>query len=475
MRPRSPRLVQWLFAVVLCLTIRAAAAENEDLLTVFPHPTDTRFFIAGQVNLITQANPPFFAAYTGGNSFLPEGQVRTSFVTTLYTGISAGRWTHVYVDVEMSAGNGLSDALGIAGFTNLDVVRNPTLGAEPYLARAVFHQVIPLGDEMEDVGRTAIVSVNGELPSHRLEFRAGRFSTADLFDQNAYGTDSHLQFLNWTVDNNGAYDYAADTRGYTWGLVIDYHRGPFAVRFGELLLPKEANGLEIQWDPTQAHSENLELEAHYSFAGRNGAVRLLGYSNYARMGNYQQAIDAFLHGDPGRLCTSTDIPRGGVPMPPTPTARPCIEATRDGGRFKLGLGLNLEQNLIGPLNAFARLGWNDGRNESFCYTEVDDTLLLGLAADPAAWGRPLDHTGMAFVSNGISPSHRQYLALGGQGFILGDGALTYGREIIVEGYYTAWIWRGTFLSADLQAIWNPGYNQVRGPVLVGAVRLHVDL
>ena len=90
------------------------------------------------------------------------------------------------------------------------------------------------------------------------------------------------------------------------------------------------------------------------------------------------------------------------------------------------------------------------------------------------WRRSDDKLGLAFVSNGISGDHREDLALGGSGFLLGDGKLTYGRENIIEAYYNSKLWHGVWASLDAQRIWNPGYNRDRGPVFVGAVRLHFE-
>ena len=78
------------------------------------------------------------------------------------------------------------------------------------------------------------------------------------------------------------------------------------------------------------------------------------------------------------------------------------------------------------------------------------------------------------MSNAIKRDHQEYLALGGQGFLLGDGRLNYAREDILEACYTAHNWRGLFTALDVQLIAHPGYNQDRGPIAVFAVRTHVD-
>ncbi len=419
--------------------------------TVFPHP-DAPWYLAGQFNTVLQAHPDFPARYSGPNSLRNAGESKDSRVFTLYAGLKLTPITEVLLHMESTSGRGIGDALGLAGFTNLDVVRNPDLGAKPYIARAMVHQIIPLSRETEESSRTPL-SLFTKLPARRLEIRVGKFSVVDFFDQNDVGSDSHLQFLNWTIDNNGAYDYAADTRGYTQGAVIEYHDHSTALRFAEARMPRVSNGLKLDAF-RNAHAENVELEIHPKLLpGRNTAVRLLGFVNHANMGDYRRAIALFLAGL---------------------TPLPDITATRRPGSVKYGFGLNLQQDLSADVRAFGRLGWNEGQHESFAYTEVDQTIAVGADLRGTRWNRKQDRIGLAFVSNGISSVHRRYLALGGQGFLLGDGALTYGRETIFETYYTAQLWRGIFASADLQHINNPGYNRDRGPVWVPAVRLHVD-
>lgn len=432
----------------------AAGADTADPSTVFPHPDNTRWYVAGQINLISQGHPAFPAAYSGPNSLHAYGEEATSRLLTLYTGIELNQNAEALFQVESASGRGISDALGLAGFTNLDVVRNPLLGGTPYLARLMFHAIVPLSDDKIESERTPL-SLFTRLPSRRLEFRIGKFSMADFFDVNEAGSDSHLQFLNWTVDNNGAYDYAADTRGYTWGALAEYDSPRFALRFAEALMPTVANGIDMQWNLRRAHSENLEVDLFPQLlANRHTAIRLLSYVNHANMGDYRQAVLNFLDHR--------------TPVPEI-TAHP-LQVTA-----KYGFGVNLEQNLTANLRAFSRLGWNEGRHESYVYTEVDSTLEVGGDYAGARWGRKLDKVGTAFVSNGISRWHQNYLALGGLGFLLGDGRLHYGRETIFEGYYNLHLWRGVYLAPDLQHVNNPGYNRDRGPVWVPALRLHLDL
>lgn len=430
--------------------------EDFGALTIFPHSESSRFWVSGQANIIFQWHPSFPSKYGGPNSLSAPAQSATSRVFTVYTGYELTNTTEVFADIEDSTGGGIGNAVGLAGYTNLDVVRTAAgvpLSHAPYLARALLRQVIPLSSERVSTERNWL-NLATSLPKRRLEFWVGKFTIPDFFDTNGPGSDSHLQFLNWTVDNSGAYDYAANTRGYTDGAMIEYDDSRWSMRFAEALMPKVANGIQLDADLARAREENFETDYRGGLLHhRDGTLRVIAYLNHANMGSYREAIDQFLAGK---------------------TSQPNIIATRRQGRHKYGFDLNFEQNLTDRFRAFGRWGWNDGRNESFAYTEVDRTLELGGDYSGGAWRRKNDRVGAAFSLNAISGDHARYLALGGIGFILGDEALNYGREKIFETYYTAHVWRGTFVSFDLQHVKNPGYNKDRGPVLVPGLRLHVD-
>jgi len=412
-----------------------------------------RLWISAQANFIRQQHPMFAAKYSGPNSFLPGAEHATSRVETLYTGFQIGKGWEILCDVESAGGAGLSSTLGIAGFTNVDVVRNPTLGEAPYVSRAMLHYTIPLSKETTEATRNPL-SLASTVPVRRLEIRLGKMSTVDFFDLNSAGSDSHLQFMNWAVVNNGAYDYAADTRGYTYGLVMEYFDGPWAARFGEMLMPTIANGIQLDWNLARARGENFEIERHMApIPKRETIVRALAFVNHANMGNYRDAIHGYVSGE---------------------GSAPDITLDRRQGNVKYGFGLNVEEELTPLARVFGRLGWNDGATESFAYTEIDRTAEIGGDLRGKPWRRPQDRVGAAFVANGISGDHRQYLALGGLGFLLGDGALRYGPEKIFETYYTAHLWRGIWVAADYQHIANPGYNVDRGPASVLSFRIHVE-
>ena len=445
-------VVCWLLGTMAGQDATSDSKSDDTPVTIFPHP-DGRYWVSGQMNFIFQGHVGFPAAYSGRNSLKSSRESALSRVYTLFTGVQIFRSSEVLFDVESAGGRGISDALGLAGFTNVDVVRNPELGSKPYVARIMLHQTIALSHETSEQGRNPF-ALSSTVPNKRLEIRVGKFSAADFFDTNAAGGDSHLQFTNWTTVNNGAYDYAADTRGYTFGAMVEYQEPRFGIRFGEMLMPKVANGIKLDWDLGRAHSESLEFEFRRpSSTSKATTIKVLVYQNTANMGDYREAIAAFNRG--------SDL-------------KPDITAHRHQGSRKYGVGLNIEQDLTAHFRTFARLGWNEGRHESFAYTEVNSTASLGFDVSGECWHRTHDKIGSAFVSNGISSEHAKYLRLSGLGFLLGDGNLRYGLENIWETYYTAHIWRGIFTSGQLQFIVNPGYNQDRGPVWVPGLRLHVD-
>jgi hypothetical protein len=412
-----------------------------------------RFWVSFQANFIRQQHNAFDAAYSGRNSLSPDKEHATSRVETLYTGFRIFNSLEILADVESAGGAGFSNALGVAGFPNVDVVRNPTLGEAPYISRAMLHYTVALSQETTEATRNPL-SLAPTVPVRRLELRMGKMSTVDFFDLNSVGSDSHLQFMNWAAVNNGALDYAADTRGYTYGLVAEYYDKTWAARFGEMLMPTVANGIALDWNIARARGENFEFEFHPTLLPKRAStVRALAFVNHADMGTYRDAIDGYLSGK---------------------DAIPDITEYRKQGRVKYGFGLNAEQELAPLWRVFGRLGWNDGRNESYAYTEIDRTAEVGTDFRGKPWHRPLDKIGAAFVANGISGDHRRYLALGGDGFILGDGGLNYGPEKIFETYYTAHIWRGISVAIDYQNITSPGYNRDRGPANVLSFRIHVE-
>ena len=435
------------------------ASDSENRTSIFsPHLIADRYWISGQANFIFQAHGPFHSPYQGTNSFVGYGETANSRVLTLYTGIKLPGRSEILFDVEETGGGGLSQALGLAGFTNLDVVRNPELGQGVYISRMMFHGTIALSPDRVDAEPNPF-NLQSSIPSKRIELRAGKMSMVDFFDVNAVGSDSHLQFTNWTIDNNGAYDYAADTRGYTFAAIVEYQSQKFGIRFGEALMPTVANGIDLDWNLTQARAENLELEFRPSwFKGLATYIRPLAYLNHGNMGSYAQAINTYQQG-----------------LTPVPD----ITLSRHPDTLKQGFGLNVEQELPAHMRAYFRGGWNEGKHESFCYTEVNDTFSGGLAIAGNRWNRKNDKIGTAVVSNGLSTNHRTYLADGGLGFILGDGRLSlwpriHQRVLLQRPNLARTVWCGTAFRRRASRIQHRSWT-CRGAGIAPAYRLLVRM
>ena len=413
----------------------------------------TDWILGAQLNLIGQRLQPLHSPYASPASLLPTGDTEMSQAFGIYLGARLPAGLQAYLDVEMIRGNGISHASGLAGVTNGDVVRQGSvdLGKNPYVARAFLRWTIGLGGAELDTFARAQDQVSVVVQARRLEISAGKLALSDLFDLNRYANNARLQFQNWALFQNTAWDFAADTRGYSQGIAVAWLTPRWALRAASFQMPTAANGNTLDGDLAQARGDEVELTVLPDGSGT--VIRLLGYLNHARMGSYADAI---------RIAQQTGHP-------------PDIVADDAPGRTKYGFGLNVEQPLAdsGETGLFARLGCSDGRNESFAFTEVDRHLSAGLQISGVHWRRSRDVLAVGVVDHGLSSLHRDYLATGGRGFLLGDGRLNYGHERILEAYYRAQLGPWIQLSPDVQEIWNPGYNRDRGPATILGVRLNV--
>jgi carbohydrate-selective porin OprB len=259
--------------------------------------------------------------------------------------------------------------------------------------------------------------------------------------------------MGWAAMYDGAWDYPADTRGYTWGWLHEFHTRNWSLRYASAAEPKTANGLRFDRRLFRDRADMVEGEFRYRPGDHEGAIRLLTYFNRTDSGNYADAVEL------ARLNGTT----------------PDVTATRKAGTLKYGFGLNMEQEFTNDIGAFLRLGWNDGKTESFAFAVIDRLASGGVAVKGAIWRRPFDTAATALTVSGLSGAHASYLAAGGLDFMIGDGALRYGPEYISETYYSARLFPGFFTTLDLQRIVNPAYNQARGPLWVASLRLHVEL
>jgi len=406
-----------------------------------------------QQTLIDQWHSDFNTPYSGDYSLADRESAKLSFTSTLFIGRRLWKGAGLYFNPEVAGGSGLSGARGVAGFTNGETFRIGDPAPNLYLARLYLRQTFALGTDA-GVDEDDLNQLAGPRPKRYFAINLGKFSTADFFDQNSYSHDPRTQFLNWSLMSAGAWDYAANTRGYTVGGVLEYVTPEFALRFASTLMPTLANGPVLDFHYGTAHAETVELTKTYRLGGRQGTVRALGFRNVAAMANYREVVARAL----------------------AIGKQPNTEDVRQNGHTKLGFAFNAEQELTKNVGLFARLSYNDGKNETWAFTEIDQSVSLGAVSTGARWQRPDDRLGAAVVVNGISPEHRAYLAAGGYGFIVGDGALNYGLERIGEVYYSIALPRyHAAISPDYQFVVNPAYNRDRsGPVHVAAVRLHVE-
>lgn len=435
MRSRNKTNTCALFAFLIAFASVAAASDEV-------------WSLHGQDTVVTQGHGSFTSPYSGQNSLNPGNEIRTSETGTLFLGRRLWSSGAMYVNPEISAGSGFSHTQGIAGFPNGEIYRVDTPAPKLNLARLYVVQTFGFGDEKEQIepDKNQLAST---VSARRLTVIGGKFSLSDFFDGNAYSHDPRTQFMNWSLMDNGAWDYAADTRGYTWGIYLEYNDPRWAVRFCRVLMPTVANGLELDTDTANAYGDNLEFESRHTWWEHPGKVRVLAYWNHAHMGNYANATFNPIY--------NTDI---------TQTRR---------YSSKWGWGLNFEQEITSDLGLFSRIGWNDGHNETWVFTEIDRTASIGVSLKPAFIGRPQDTLGAAFVINGLSSEHADYLNAGGLGFLIGDGRIGYAPEQILESYY---LWTPfTHFGATLDYLFvnHPAYNADRGPVSVFSARLHYEI
>ena len=386
-----------------------------------------------------QAHNNFPSPYIGRNSFLPKEPPALSVTSNFYLDVFLPDRFTVVFNPELSGGKALSGALGIAGFPNGDAFRigkpTPQLSSGELYLRKSF----------------SLSGTGSADNAASLRFILGKFSVVDFFDRNAYSNNARTQFMSWALMNDGAWDYPADTRGYIPGFVAEYLSPIFTLRLAATMQTSSANGPRFDPNIAQAHSFAIQGGYGYRLGRHPGKIRLLLYYNTGHFGNFNEATN-------------------------NPIYNHNIILTRQYGRTKIGFGINFQQSLCKDAGVFARIGWDDGQNETWSYTEIDRTISAGVLTWPHICGRRHDTFGLAVAVDGLSNAHRAYLASGGYGFIIGDGKLPhYGLESILETFYSFRVNKMLDLSADYQFVLNPAYNRDRGPVDVFGVRAHVTI
>ena len=408
-----------------------------------------QFAVHAQFTYTEQETSDFNAPYRGANSLTPDRGAET-VDATLYLGAHIWPGAEIWISPEIDQGFGLDDTLGVAGFPSGEAYK---VGKnQPYvrLQRLFVRETFNLDDRREPI-EPGQLQLGGARSPNRVVLTVGKIGVPDIFDNNQYAHDARNDFLNWAAIDAGTFDYAADSWGYTVGAAIEWYRGPWAVRFGLFDLSDVPNSPDLE-PAFHEYQYDFELERGFEVAARAGKLRLTAFDSRGRMGLLTQAV---------ALAESTGAPVNIVP----------VRRFRD----RLGVHLDLEQQLTPDLGFFARIGKAAGNVETYEFTDIDRSTSAGLSLQGNRWGRDDDTLALAGIVNGISAQRERYLNAGGLGVLVGDGKLPHpGPEQIVEAYYSFSFMHYAHLTFDYQFIANPAYNRDRGPVSVIALRVHAQ-
>ena len=413
-----------------------------------------------QLTSIYQTHPDFSAKVSGPNSLSPFQEEALSLTTTIFIGRKLWKNAAFYFNPEISGGKGLSGVLGMGGAFNGETFKIGSVAPTPYVARAYLQQHIAIGtSKRKEYFDNEINQVKEVIPASRITINAGKFCIADFFDDNKYSHDPRTQFMNWSLMSGTGWDYPANTRGYTWGIVVEYIKPTWAARIASTTVPLIPNGMWFDWNVLQAHSETFEVEKKLIFNNRKGKIRALVYHTSSRAPSYRNAVNQMAKGDS--------------------TLLPIFAGLQQGiayGGVKYGWNISFDQELFDGIAMFARASYGDGHSSIWAFTEVDQSAHVGLSFEGKKWKRPQDVFGIAYVVDGISQDHIDYLNAGGLTFMLGDGKgnLNYQPEQIMETFYNLNLTPSLWLTADYQLAFNPGYNKDRGPVNVFGLRVHIE-
>jgi high affinity Mn2+ porin len=403
-----------------------------------------------QTTFADQYHPAFTSPYRGANSLDPGSRGDETFDLTVFAGMRLWKGGEAYINPEVDQGFGLSNTFGVAGFPSGEAYKIGDTHPYVKLPRLFFRQTFDLGGEVQNV-EPAANQLGGTRTADNLVITAGKISVPDIFDTNTYAHDPRHDFLNWSLLDAGAFDYAADSWAYTYGGAAEWMQSWWTLRTGLFDLSKVPNMPHLETGFRQFEIVG-EAEERHTLFGRDGKLKLLGFVNRGRMGDYNDAIEL------GLLTHST---------PNTALVRQYAS--------RPGVSINFEQQLDGNFGAFARASMNDGSKETYEFTDIDQSASAGLSLNGTSWSRANDTVGVAGVINALSDSARRYFADGGLGLLIGDGRLPhYGTENILETYYSAQVTSWLTATADYQFIDNPAYNRDRGPVSLLGARLHAE-
>ena len=436
-----------------CAQDNAAPPGNADVTVENVVPASAtdmvqRFALHAQSTFTVQGTPGFASPYVGTNSLTPH-QVKETFDFTVYAGLRLWDGAEIWVNPEIDQGFGLSNTLGVAGFTSGEAYK---IGkANPYfkLPRLFLRQTIDLGGEAKPINAAAN-QLAGTQSTDRLVLTLGKFSVVDVFDTNTYAHDPRGDFLNWSLIDTGTFDYGANSWGFTFGGAVEWYQGAWTLRGGLFDLSKVPNQPSLVVNFAQYQIVG-ELEHRHTIGSHAGAIRIGSYVTRGRLASLADAIGVY---------NAT----GAIPADLAP-----LRQYRD----KWGIQLSAEQEVTSTIGLFLRAGYGDGKTEGDDFTDIDRTVEIGTQLKGSLWGRADDRVGLAGVVNGVSALHRQFFLDGGIGVLAGDGTLPHpDSEQIVETYYNWQVTKGFNLTFDYQHVANPAYNRDRGPVHVFALRLH---
>ncbi|HET7123065.1 MAG TPA: carbohydrate porin [Bradyrhizobium sp.] len=408
-------------------------------------PESDRWEIHGQTTFLPQGYPAFHAPYSGPNSLTPAPQLQQTWSNSLFLNARLWQGGEIYYNPELLQGFGLNNTVGVAGFPSGEAQKSNFPYPHYNTSRLFVRQTFGFGGEQEELA-SGPTQLAGKVDVSRLTLQAGKFAVVDIFDGNAYAKDSRKDFMNWSIWAPGAFDYSADKVGLTYGATAEFNQKQWALRGGYFLMQAVSNSNSFDTRVFERGTYVLELETRYSLFSQPGKLRTIAWLNSAFSGSYRETLD-------------------------NPAFELDIAQTRR-GRIKYGYVVNLEQALSDEVGLFARWSWNDGKTEIMAFTDIDASLSLGLSLKGAKWGRPDDVIGIGGAINALSRDHRDFIAAGGLGILIGDGQLNYRRERILETYYAYAINKQLTLSADYQLITHPAYNADRGPVHIFSGRLH---
>ena len=408
-------------------------------------PESDRWEIHGQSTYLGQGYPAFRAPYTGTNSLTPARQAQATWSNSLYLNARLWEGGEVYYNPELLQGFGLSDTVGVAGFASGEAQKSNFPYPHYNTSRLYVRQTFGFGGEQEELA-SGQQQLAGKVDVNRLTLQAGKFSVGDVFDGNAYAKDTRKDFMNWSIWAPGAFDYAADKLGLTYGMTAELNQKNWALRGGYFLMGAVSNSNNFDTQVFRRGQYVAELETRYSLFSRPGKLRTIGWVSSANSGSYRETLN-------------------------NPALNLDIALTRT-GRLKYGYVFNVEQSVTDDIGLFGRWSWNNGKTEIMSFTDIDASLSLGTSIKGTKWGRPDDMIGIGGAINALSRDHRDFIAAGGLGPLIGDGQLNYRKERILETYYAYAVTKAITVTADYQFVTNPAYNADRGPVHVFSGRLH---